>query len=72
MRLRLMQTAATVALAGLTACAVPVSDAALCQEQVPLANQARSVLLDNASEVPDAVGEAITPLIVAIYVGCGK
>ena len=60
------------ALVGLTACAKQVSDAALCEKQVPLADNARSVLLNNSDAVPEVVGEAVTPLIVAIYAGCGR
>lgn len=65
-------TLALVASIGLTACAVPVSDEGRCATDVRLAKAARTALLDYSDDVPDAVGEAATTLIVAVLAGCGR
>lgn len=70
MRSKMMMTLALVAIAGLTACAGQVSDAALCDETIPLAETTRTALLDRADDVPDQVGEAVTPLLIALFAGC--
>lgn len=70
MALPKMMLLASVAIAGLTGCAARVSDVALCARTVPLANETRAALLDHAPEVPAAVGEASTSLLIAIYAGC--
>jgi len=56
-------------LVGLTGCAIP-SESAVCDRSVPLAEEARDVLLANEKAVPGPVGEAVTPLIIAVLAGC--
>lgn len=67
-----MRLLVTMASIGLTACAVPVSDQARCEKDLPLADAARAALLEHADGLPDVVGEPMTRLILSVYAGCGR
>lgn len=63
---------AVFATAAMTGCATLVSDEARCERDVPLAKAASDALLEYEAAVPVQVGEAVTPLILSVFAGCGR
>ena len=58
---------------GMTGCATPASDSALCGPDglVDQMDRLADAALSHETEVPDPVGEEIAGLAALIYAGCG-
>lgn len=69
MRLRSLTLAALLGLAALSACQTTISG--VCGGVESEARAARAALLSHAGQVPDAVGEPVTDVLVGLWAGCG-
>jgi hypothetical protein len=60
-----------MAVLGLTGCAVPVSDSAICAGLDRPVSELRGALIANP-DTPELVGEAGTDVVLGFEAGCGQ